>query len=417
MTGKQLEGCGTMEYTQDERSGAAKECMTMAGPLDGVRVIDVTAVIAGPFATMVLGDLGATVIKIEPLRGDDSRHLGPPFQQGTGHLFLGLNRNKYSLALDLKQPAALEIVTKLVEGADVFLESARPGAMERLGLGYDVLRLRNPRLIYCSNSPYGPVGPHRDKAGYELVIQGYAALLHRGEAPPQRERQSIVDVSTGMTIASSILAALYARERTGQGQRIDTSLLASIMSVQAGRFVAGPEKARASFERTTGAATYRPYKTQDIWITVAVLNDNLFRKLCQALDRPELLEDARFQSHASRVEHEGTLAEIIGEILLQRPGAEWLVRLDAEGVPCGPIQPLEALFDDPQLRANDLVAEIHHPQIGSLKTYGIGPKFSATPAGIRMPPPTLGQHTDVLLSELGYSPEEIAVLRQQSIVA
>jgi formyl-CoA transferase/CoA:oxalate CoA-transferase len=401
----------------DVRHEAAEGYVTMAGPLDGIRIIDVTAVLAGPFATMILGDLGATVIKIEPLRGDDSRHLGPPFQQGTSHLFLGINRNKYSLALDLKQPAAVEIVTKLVERADVFVESARPGTMQRLGLGYEALRRRNPRLIYCSNSPYGPVGPHRNKAGYELVIQGYAALMDRGDAPPQRERQSIVDMSTGMTIAYSILAALYARERTGQGQRIDTSLLASIMSMQAGRFVAGPEKTQVSFERTTGAATYRPYKTQDIWITIAALNDNLFRKLCRVLERPGLLEDPRFQSHADRVKHEEVLAAIIADTLRQRPGAEWLARLEAEGVPCGPIQPLEALFDDPQLRANDLVAEVIHPQIGRLKTYGIGPKFSATPASIRMPPPTLGQHTDELLGELGYSPEDIAALRQQRIIA
>lgn len=389
----------------------------MPGPLDGVRIIDLTTVIAGPFSTMILGDLGATVIKIEPFTGDDSRHLGPPFQQGTGHLFLGLNRNKYSIALHLKQPEAVEIVSKLAAGADVFVESARPGVMERLGLGYDALRQRNPRLIYCSNSPYGAQGPHRDKAGYELVIQGYAGLMARGDEPPQRERQSIVDTSTGMTMAYSILAALYARERTGQGQRIDTSLLAAIMSVQAGRFVAGPEQTPPAFERTTAAATYRPYRTKDIWIIVAALNDNLFGKLCRALERPDLLADPRFRSHAARVEHEAGLVTIIGETLQQRPGVEWLTRLEAAGVPCGPIQTLEELFDDPQLRANDLVAELQHAQLGTLKTYGVGPKFSVTPASVRQPPPSLGQHTEMILHDLGYSAEDIAALRHRGSVA
>ena len=389
----------------------------MAGPLDGVRVIDLTAVIAGPFSTMILADLGATVVKIEPLRGDDSRHLGPPFQQGTGHLFLGLNRNKYSLALDLKQPAALEIVYRLVDTADVFVESGRPGAMERLGLGYDVLRQRNARLIYCSNSPYGRQGPSGDKAGYELAIQGYAGLMYRGDEPPQRERQSIVDMSTGMTIAYSVCAALYARERTGEGQRIDTSLLGAIMSVQAGRFVAGPEPAATSFERTTGAATYRPYQAQDGWIIIAVLNDNLFGKLCRALERPDILDDPRFGSHAERVVHEEALATLLSETLRQCPMAEWLTRLEAAGVPSGPIQSLPALFDDPQVRANDFVAEIDHPEIGRLKTYGIGPKFSATPASIRRSPPSLGQDTAMLLSELDYSPDDIMALQQQGVIA
>ena len=389
----------------------------MAGPLDGVRVIDLSAVIAGPFATMILGDLGATVIKIESPRGDDSRHLGPPFQHGTGHLFLGLNRNKSSLALDLKQPAAVDIVTRLATGADVFVASGRPGTMERLGLGYDTLRQHNPRLIYCSNSPYGSAGAHADKAGYELAIQGYAGLMDRGDAPPQRERQSIVDASTGLTIAYSVLAALYAREHSGLGQQIETSLLGSILSVQAGRFVAGPEVPQTSFERTTGAATYRPYQTQDSWIIIAVLNDNLFGKLCRALERPEVLEDSRFASHATRVTHETALATLLGDTLRQRPTAVWLARLEAEGVPCGPIQPLAALFDDPQVQANDFVAQIDHPRLGKLTTYGLSAKFSATPASIRLPPPELGQHADAVLGELGYSPDDIAALRQQGVLA
>lgn len=202
----------------------------MPGPLDGVRVIDITSVIAGPFATMTLGDLGATVIKIESPRGDDSRHLGPPFMKGTGIPFLGLNRNKHSLCLNLKDPAAIDIVYRLAEGSDVFLESNRPGAMERLGLGYEAIRQRNPQIIYCSNTPYGTEGPRREQAGYELAIQA-SGLMYRGDDPPQRERQSIVDISTGMTMIYSILAALYTRERSGVGQRIDLSMLGAMMSV------------------------------------------------------------------------------------------------------------------------------------------------------------------------------------------
>ncbi len=303
----------------------------MPGPLDGVRVIDITSVIAGPFATMILGDLGATVIKIESPRGDDSRHLGPPFMKGTGIPFLGLNRNKHSLCLNRQDPAAIEIVYRLAEGSDVFLESNRPGTMARLGLGYDAIRQRNPRIIYCSNTPYGTEGPRQEQAGYELAIQAYTGLMYRGEDAPQRENQSIVDISTGMTMIYSILAALYARERTGIGQRIDLSMLGAMMSVQSARFVDGP-KDELDFERSPGAsATYRPYKTQDDWIIVAVLNDNLFRQLCRALECPELCEDPRFATHPERVINEQPLSEIIGATLQQKPATHWLPRLEGRG--------------------------------------------------------------------------------------
>ncbi|MCZ6872113.1 MAG: CoA transferase [bacterium] len=385
----------------------------MAGPLAGVRIIDITSVIAGPFASMILGDLGATVIKIESPRGDDSRRLGPPFIQGTGIPFLGLNRNKYSLCLNLKHTAAVDIVYRLAEGADVFLESNRPATMERLGLGYDVIRQHNPRIIYCSNAPYGAAGPLRDQAGYELAIQAYAGLMYRGDDPPEREQLSIVDISTGMTMIYSILAALYARERTGEGQRIDLSMLGSIMSMQAARFVDGPKDPQETERNIGWGATYRPYKTRDDWIIVAVLNDNLFSKLCTALGCSELCDDPRFVSHAKRVAHEQALTDIIGPVLQQQSAAVWLERLRAAGVPCSPIQALDALFEDPQMKANDLVTEVEHPRLGTLKTYGIAAKFSSTPASIRLPPPDLGEHTGHLLEALGYSTEDIAILRQQ----
>jgi len=389
----------------------------MGGPLRNIRVIEITTVLAGPFGAMLLADLGAEVIKIEPLHGEAGRRLGPPFQKSESHLFLGVNRNKRSLAVNLKKDEGREIALKLVERSDVFMENSRPGAMKKLGLGYEALSAINPRLIYSSTTGFGTEGPHKNKAAYELVLQGYASIMDRGSEPPMRDKSSVVDMSAGMLAVIGILAALFARQETGLGQRVDTSLLGSVLAMQAHRLISGEDKNQPHFDASDGQhPAYRNYKTRDGYINVAVLNENLFKKLCHVLGVDELADDPRFNAHAARYKNNHQLSSIFQEILMRKTSREWLELLEKAGVPCGPVNTMDDLFEDEHILSNRLVRKQEHPIAGNIQALGLPIRMGRTPLSVDSPAPLLGQHTEDILKWLGYGKAEIEALKEKKVV-
>lgn len=389
----------------------------MSGPLHDIRVIDLTSVIAGPFGSMLLADLGAEVIKVESLQGDDCRRLGPPFQNHESHMFLGLNRNKKSVAIDIKKAEGREIVFRLASRADVFMENSRPGTMGKIGLDYKTLSSVNPRLIYSSTTGFGTAGPHSQKAAYDLVLQGYTSIMDRGENPPQRDKSTVVDMPAGMMAVIGILGALYVRQETGIGQKVETSLLGASLAMQAHRLIRGKDRSQPAFDPTSGRyPAYRTYKTKDGYINIAVLNESLFKKLCRVLGVEELAEDPRFSCHSARYENAEQLIAIFQEILQIKPREEWIHQLEEAGVPCGPVNTLDDLFDDAHILANKLVVEQYHPIAGSLQTLGLPIIMEKTPLSIESPAPMPGQHTGEILNWLGYGKSEIQELQGKGVI-
>lgn len=389
----------------------------MSGPLQGITVTDLTSVLAGPFGSMLLSDLGAEVIKVEPFRGDDGRNLGPPFQKTESHLFLGVNRNKKSLVVDLKKAEGREIVLKLVARSDVFMENSRPGTMEKLRLDYKALSAINPRLIYSSTTGFGTEGPHKQKAAYELVLQGYSSVMDRGQEPPQRDKTSVVDVPSGMLMALGVVAALYSRGQTGRGQRVDTSLLGSVLAMQTHHLVKGEDNTQPVFDVMSGRyPSYRTYKTKDGYINIAVLSEGLFAKLCQALNVPHLASAPEFNSHAKRHENSGKLVPIFQEILLKKTSREWLHIMDEAGVPCGPVNAPTDLFHDEHILANEYFVSHEHPISGVVQTVGLPIKMESTPLSVRSAAPYLGQHTEQILDWLGYDRRQIESLKENNVI-
>ena len=394
------------------------------GPFEGIRVLDLSQAATGPYCTMLLGDLGAEVIKVErPERGDDTRQWGPPFIEGESAYFLSLNRNKKSLSLNLKHPEGLKIALELARRSDVFVENFRPDTLERLGLGYQALSAMNPRLIYCSISAFGPTGPYRNYPGYDVIISALGGLMGitgEKDRPPCKVGVAVTDVSTGIMAQGAISAALYAREKTGKGQRIDLSLLETQVSVlinQASNYLlAGIIPQRAGSHHPS-IVPYQAFKAKDIYVTVGAGNDELFRKLCNVLDIPELAEDTRFKTNPDRVKHRDALEEILQERLKTKTAAEWFQILSSAGVPCGPVNTLDRVFQDPQVLHRKMVEEIDHPRAGRIRLVGLPVKFTDTPAEIRTPPPVLGEHTqEVLQGLLGYDPARIEKLRAEGAI-
>jgi formyl-CoA transferase/CoA:oxalate CoA-transferase len=378
---------------------------------------------------MLLGDLGADVIKIErPGTGDETRAWGPPFvEQPDGRArdatyYLSINRNKRSLTLNLGVEAGRAVLARLARGADVFLENFRPGTQASLGADWETLSRLNPRLIFCSVSGYGPVGPDRNKLGYDLLMQGATGLMSTTGEPggaPVRVGVAVVDLATGATAAGAVLAALYARERTGRGQRIDASLLATgvaWMTYAAQSYFATGRQPAPSGSGHPNLVPYQGFQDANgRWFLVAVGTDEQWRRFCRALDLP-YADDPRYATNAGRVSHRTVLIGDLTQRFRAAPAASWLGRLERAGVPAGPVRSLAEVFADPQVRALGLDATLTHPAYGSLRTVGTPFLFTETPASLRIAPPALGQHTDEVLRELGYDAAEVTRLRDTGAV-
>lgn len=391
--------------------------------LSGLKVLDFTRALAGPYCTMMLGDLGATVIKIEsPDQGDDSRRWGPPFQGGESSYFLSCNRNKQSMTLNLKHPEAVSIVLELIKEADVLVENFSPGTMERLGIGYEVASAANPKLIYCSISGFGQQGPNCKLPAYDLILQGMGGLMSLTgpkEGPPTKVGVPIADLTAGMFASHAILAALFHRERTGLGQFVDTSLLdgqLALLTFQAGRYFATGASPELAGNEHPSIAPYETFATRDGHVNVACGNEALWARFCTALGLGHLVAEPPFSSNSERLRHRAQLVELVEGNLSTRSTDEAIATLRSAGVPCGPIYRLAEVFADPQVEACGLVQSIEHPTIGIVKFPGPPYRFSASPTELRCAPPLLGEHTEEILARLGLDPDAIAALRRQSVL-
>jgi crotonobetainyl-CoA:carnitine CoA-transferase CaiB-like acyl-CoA transferase len=395
----------------------------MSGPLKGVKVIELAQIMAGPTCGMLLADMGAEVIKVEKLPGgDDTRSYTEPAIRGESAAFMMLNRNKRGIAVNLKAPGGLEVVKRLLADADVVTENYRKGTLEKLGLGYDVLQKLNPRLVYCAVSGYGRTGPYADKGGFDLIAQGFAGLMSvTGEPgrPPAKSGTSIADINAGIFAALGIVSALFARERTGRGQMVETSLMEA--AIQQTYWQAAIYFATGVNPGPTGSAhiltaPYQAFPTADGWINIGGANQSNWERLVKVIGRPELAADERFRTNGDRMRNLDALTPIIAECLVTRTSAEWIRELDAVGVPVGPVNKIGDMLADPQVAAREMVVEVDHPTAGRVKALGFPIKFSDTPAQITRAAPRLGEHTDGILASLGYSAAEIASLRQAGAV-
>ncbi len=370
----------------------------MEAVLSDIIVIDLSRVLAGPYCTMILGDLGATVIKVEqPGKGDDTRHFGPPYIAGESAYYLGLNRNKQSILLDFSTPEGKERLLKLLSTATVLIENFRPGALERQGLGYETLRAINPGLIYCSISGYGQTGPYALRPGYDFVAQAESGLMSvTGEidGDPQRVGSPVGDVSAGMYACISILAALRVRDHTGEGQYIDISLLETTMSLLsnvASNYLISGEEAPRLGNGHPNIVPYQAFHTKDGYVVVSCGNDRLYQALCQLLGREDLAADPSFATNPQRVRNRQALVPALQEEFLRRTTEEWLPELRAAGIPCGPINTVSQSFNDQHIQARGFVWECEHPTAGRIKLSGSPIHLSETPTRLYKAPPLLGE--------------------------
>jgi len=377
----------------------------MAGALAGLRVIDLSGHLSGPFCAMQLADHGADVIKVEKPEGGDEARRMPPFVNGESAPFMVWNRNKRSITLDLKAEPDRQRFLALLETADVLLENYRPGTMDRLGLGYDALKTRFPRLIYCAISGFGQTGPERARGGFDLMTQamsGLMAVCGPADGPPHRLPIAISDVGAGLYATIGILAAVEARHRTGRGQYVETSLFEAAMSLgvyEAAHYFTTGEKPPRIGQAHRGSSPYQVFKTADGWMTFGASQQNFWTRLCTIVELPELATDPRFVTNAERVRHNDALVALLQARLETRPTAHWLGELQAAGIPAAPVLTHDQVFTHPQTLARDMVVEVEHAKAGRSRTLGIAVKLSDTPGAVTRAAPTLGQHTDEVLAE------------------
>ncbi|HUG37437.1 MAG TPA: CoA transferase [Candidatus Limnocylindrales bacterium] len=387
-------------------------------PLAGIRVIDMTRVLAGPFCAMSLGDMGAEVIKVEePGKGDDTRGW-PPVVGGEATYFLSVNRSKKSITLNLKAPEAQDILKRLIARSDVLLENFRPGTMDRLGLGYDALRAENPRLVYCAVSGFGESGPESSRPGYDLIVQGESGVMDLTgfpDGPPVKVGNSIGDLVAGMSAAQGITLALLARERTGRGQKVEIGMLdvmASLLTYQAGLYWNAGGRPTRRGNQHPSIVPYEVFRAQDAYLTVGVANNSLWERFCRAIGRDDIAKDPRFDTESRRVTNRDVLVPLLNEVLGARPTDEWLKRLEAAGVPAGRIKNVAEVCESEHLKARGMAVTLQHPKAGPITVMGVPIRLHATPGAAALPPPLLGQHTDEVLTRLLRFPAaKIAKLR------
>jgi len=392
-------------------------------PLAGVRVLDLTRVLAGPFCSMILGDMGAEVIKIEePGKGDDTRSW-PPFLGGEATYFLSVNRNKQSLTLNLKAPEGRAILQKLARKSDVVLENFRTGTMERLGLGYKSLAKLNPRLVYCAISGFGESGPESARAGYDLVVQAESGIMDITgfeDGPPVKVGTSIADLVAGMSAAHGITLALLARHRTKRGQKVEISMqdaMAALLTYQAGIYFGTGNKPGRRGNKHPSIVPYEVFKAADAYLTLGVANNSLWERCCVALEHPELMKDPRYATVAARVQNRDLLVPRLNEILGTRSADDWLKRFEEVGVPAGRIRTVAEVCESAHLKARGMIVTLPHPKAGALRVLGVPVRLHATPGKAATPPPLLGQHTErVLTRVLGVKKAEVARLRKAGVL-
>ena len=400
------------------------------GPLSGIKVLDLTQMMAGPFCTMLLADMGADVIKIEKLDGDDIRRAGPPFINGESAAFLGingffvqLNRNKRSISIDIGTTEGASVVRRMSETTDVLVQNMRPGTMERKGLGYKALNELNSALIYCTISGFGTTGPYSNRPGFDLVAQAMSGLMSITGVPgglPMRHGVPVTDLAAGIYGAFGILAAYINRLRTGEGHHVETSLLESGIAYtiwESAIYFATGEPPGPVGSGHPLVTPYQAFSTSDGYIMIGAANQANWELLCKALGREELLDDQRYKTNALRRDHMTSLIETLQDTLLSKETGHWLQVLEDAGVPNGPINDLGQVYAAPHVKARDMVEEIDHPIAGITKQIGLPLKLSVTPGSIQSPSPTLGQHTDEVLAEHGFTLNEIEELRNSRRVA
>ena len=397
----------------------------MPGPIAGVRVLELAQIMAGPACGLMLADLGAEVIKIEKTAGgDDTRKFLPPDINGESAAFMMMNRNKKGLALNLKEQEGINIFKKMVEHSDVVIENFRKGTLEKLGIGYEDLKKINPKIILCEISGYGRTGPYADKGGFDLVAQGMSGLMsitgESSDKPPMKVGAPLTDITAGILGATGVLAALINRDKTGKGQRVDTSLYeAGIVhtywqSAIAGATGKSPGPLGSAHPLT---APYQAFKTKDNWITIGASNQNNWMNLLNAIQRIDLQEDDRFKDNNSRMKNLEALAPILQEELLKKTSNEWIKIFDDKGLPCGPINSITEMHNDPHTLDRKMVIEVDNKKAGKSKAIGMPIKFSDTNANTEIGAPNFGQHTDEILVQFGYSAEQIKDYKDKGIVA
>jgi crotonobetainyl-CoA:carnitine CoA-transferase CaiB-like acyl-CoA transferase len=394
----------------------------MAYSLEGVTVLDLSRVLAGPFCGMMLADMGADVLKIEEPEGGDESRTWPPFVAGEASGYLSMNRNKRNMTLNLKTSEAQDILKKLVARADVLIENFRTGTMEAFGLGYDVLQAINPRLIYCAVSVFGRSGPYKHKAGYEALMQAFSGVMSitgEPDGPPLRCGVSFLDLGTGMMAAYGVMNALFHRERAGPGQKVEVSLFETALSLMSYHAVGYLLEGNVPQRQGSGhpmIVPYQVFRTQDGEMFIVGSNQRLWTRLCQALRREDLLQDPRFASNMERVKHRHLLVPVLQGEIQKYPTRQLNEMLDEAGVPCAPVNTLDNVLTDPQTLVRDMVVDIPHPLIPDLKLLGLPVKLSASPGDVRLPPPLKGQHTEEVLIDLGYSAADIRAFRERQVI-